>query len=214
MHTKHCVLVTIRIQLDIIRMYLLQGLPGFEPGSKDSESLVIANYTTGPQICMLSNDLYICPYICIQMNLLGARIELATLGLWDPRATNCANRALVMYIYNGVYMYIGGVNSNTYIHVYYSHCGARTHDHLIKSQALYQTKLSGIIAPVVGIEPTANSLKGCRSTVWATQALYMYIIVRQPGIEPGPHRWQRRILTVELLALTSMYLCYLSYWTY
>ena len=26
--------------------------------------------------------------------------------------------------------------------------------------------------------------------------------MRQPGIEPGPHRWQRRILTVELLART------------
>ena len=25
--------------------------------------------------------------------------------------------------------------------------------------------------------------------------------MRQPGIEPGPHRWQRRILTTELLAL-------------
>ena len=34
--------------------------------------------------------------------------------------------------------------------------------------------------------------------------LYLYIIyiilLRQPGIEPGPHRWQRRILTIELLA--------------
>ena len=24
------------------------------------------------------------------------------------------------------------------------------------------------------------------------------IIMRRPGIEPGPHRWQRRILTPEL----------------
>ena len=193
-------------------MYLLQGLPGFEPGSKDSESLVIANYTTGPQICMLY--VYHLPIYLYIFNLLGARIELATLGLWDPRATNCANRALVMYIsYTSIF---GGVIGITYMNAYnihYSHCGARTHDHLIKSQALYQTELSGIIAPVVGIEPTANSLKGCRSTVWATQALYMYIIVRQPGIEPGPHRWQRRILTVELLALRCIYLCYLSYCT-
>ncbi len=27
------------------------------------------------------------------------------------------------------------------------------------------------------------------------------VVLRQPGVEPGPHRWQRRILTVELLAL-------------
>ncbi len=25
--------------------------------------------------------------------------------------------------------------------------------------------------------------------------------MRYPGIEPGPHRWQRRILTTELIAL-------------
>ena len=48
---------------------LVQGLPGFEPGSKDSESLVIANYTTGPPPP---------PPPCA---MLGARIELATLGL-------------------------------------------------------------------------------------------------------------------------------------
>ena len=24
--------------------------------------------------------------------------------------------------------------------------------------------------------------------------------MRHPGIEPGPHRWQRRILTTELMA--------------
>ena len=29
---------------------------------------------------------------------------------------------------------------------------------------------------------------------------YIYIL-RQPGIEPGPPRWQRGILTTELLAL-------------
>ena len=27
------------------------------------------------------------------------------------------------------------------------------------------------------------------------------ILLRHPGIEPGPHRWQRRILTTELMAL-------------
>jgi hypothetical protein len=29
--------------------------------------------------------------------------------------------------------------------------------------------------------------------------------LRQPGIEPGPHRWQRRILTTELLAHIYIY---------
>ena len=28
--------------------------------------------------------------------------------------------------------------------------------------------------------------------------------MRYPGIEPGPHRWQRRILTTELIALQIM----------
>ena len=28
------------------------------------------------------------------------------------------------------------------------------------------------------------------------------LLLRQPGVEPGPRRWQRHILTVELLALT------------
>ena len=27
-----------------------------------------------------------------------------------------------------------------------------------------------------------------------------YSVMRYPGIEPGPHRWQRRILTTELIA--------------
>ena len=30
--------------------------------------------------------------------------------------------------------------------------------------------------------------------------------MRHPGIEPGPHRWQRRILTTELMALN--FTCY------
>ena len=33
-------------------------------------------------------------------------------------------------------------------------------------------------------------------------------IMRQPGIEPGPHRWQRRILTTELLTLVLILLTY------
>ena len=28
--------------------------------------------------------------------------------------------------------------------------------------------------------------------------------MRYPGIEPGPHRWQRRILTTELIALCML----------
>ena len=36
--------------------------------------------------------------------------------------------------------------------------------------------------------------------------------MRQPGIEPGPHRWQRRILTTELLALLfNNFLIYIKY---
>ena len=35
--------------------------------------------------------------------------------------------------------------------------------------------------------------------------LYILLVIkkrlRHPGIEPGPHRWQRRILTTELMAL-------------
>ena len=30
------------------------------------------------------------------------------------------------------------------------------------------------------------------------------LVLRHPGIEPGPHRWQRRILTTELMALRGM----------
>ena len=33
-------------------------------------------------------------------------------------------------------------------------------------------------------------------------------VLRHPGIEPGPHRWQRRILTTELMARN--YICELN----
>ena len=32
--------------------------------------------------------------------------------------------------------------------------------------------------------------------------------MRHPGIEPGPHRWQRRILTTELKALNYILIIY------
>ena len=43
-----------KIEIVILNIYMLWGkkyevLPGLEPGSKDSESLVITNYTTRPQ---------------------------------------------------------------------------------------------------------------------------------------------------------------------
>ena len=36
----------------------------------------------------------------------------------------------------------------------------------------------------------------CATGVWSKRG-----VVRHPGIEPGPHRWQRRILTTELMTL-------------
>ena len=38
------------------------------------------------------------------------------------------------------------------------------------------------------------------------EAHFNYFLHR-PGIEPGPHAWEARILTVELLALTCMKVC-------
>ncbi len=43
----------------------------------------------------------------------------------------------------------------------------------------------------------------CNFIIIIIIAYYNIIIInlRQPGVEPGPPRWQRGILTVELLAL-------------
>ena len=57
----------------------------------------------------------------------------------------------------------------------------------------------------VGIEPTTLGLwdpRAANCANWAQKIVVIVVVVlRQPGVEPGPHRWQRRILTVELLAL-------------
>ena len=74
--------------------------------------------------------------------MLSARIELATLGLWDLRAANCANRA----------------------------CRNETQN------------------------------KNKRKEKKNNESRFL----RQPGIEPGPPRWQRGILTTELLALEQV----------
>ena len=47
---------------------------------------------------------------------------------------------------------------------------------------------------------SANSFKTSPPVTRATR-LNKTNILRHPGIEPGPHRWQRRILTTELMAL-------------
>lgn len=33
---------------------------------------------------------------------------------------------------------------------------------------------------------------------------YVFVYLRQPGIEPGPHAWEARILTIELLTLVLL----------
>ena len=61
-------------------------------------------------------------------------------------------------------------------------------------------------------ERNVRNVKAPRSKLGIS--IYIYILLyyikiyqmRQPGIEPGPHRWQRRILTVELLALKYIYI--------
>ncbi len=42
------IFLTARLTRHFCMVYFTKGLPGFEPGSKDSESLVITDYTTGP----------------------------------------------------------------------------------------------------------------------------------------------------------------------
>ena len=42
---------------------------------------------------------YALPTAPMEQTMLSARIELATLGLWDPRATNFANQAYFIYIF-------------------------------------------------------------------------------------------------------------------
>ena len=65
-----------------------------------------------------------------------------------------------------------------------------------RMHASKQNKMTG-----VGFEPTPP-----QRLVPKTSALNHSAIqpnkLRQRGIEPRPHRWQRRILTTELLALT------------
>ena len=71
---------------------------------------------------------------------------------------------------------------------------SRMHAFMIKNK---QTKMTG-----VGFEPTPP-----QRLVPKTSALNHSAIqpnrLRQRGIEPRPHRWQRRILTTELLAHVS-----------
>ena len=59
----------------------------------------------------------------------------------------------------------------------------------------------------IGIFPRRFKSCWCRYTIIL---LYIkrYIVMRHPGIEPGPHRWQRRILTTELMALNYILIIY------
>ena len=63
----------------------------------------------------------------------------------------------------------------------------------------------------MGALSTAESIPGgTRTRNLEIRSLTPYPLghgdLRQPGVEPGPRRWQRRILTVELLAPFLVYL--------
>ena len=83
------------------------------------------------------------------MNLLSTGIEPATLGLWDPRAANCATKASCSKMYPSYFILnleIATVVQKKFL------------DWFTKS------------APSVGLEPTTTRLRVLRSTIWATRA--------------------------------------------
>ena len=78
---------------------------------------------------------------------------------------------------------------------------------MIKSHALYQTELSGtrMLFGSVGNRTwdlSVNSRPLCQLS--HASADLVLASVRQPGVEPGSRRWQRRILTVEPLARSGL----------
>ena len=71
-HAWEARILTIELLTHIYVHICIKGLPGFEPGLRDSESLVITDYTTGPQTHFDVHRI---------LTLLGVRIELTTSGL-------------------------------------------------------------------------------------------------------------------------------------
>ena len=83
------------------------------------------------------------------VHMLSTGIEPATLGLWDPRAANCATKAVVVVVvwfHNSTLSF--WYQFKKFLAVWREEKkstlgGARTHDHKIKSLALYHLSYEG-----------------------------------------------------------------------
>ena len=101
--------------MNYIYIYIV-GLPGFEPGSVDSESTVLA---ITPQAPLWVDKLRVIKYIRYKILLDVLRRPGIEPG---PRAWKA--RILTIEL-------------STLTYVISTHCGDRTRDHMIKSHALY-----------------------------------------------------------------------------
>ena len=65
--------------------------------------------------------------------------------------------------------------------------------------------LRRVIRNHLGFSRAGSNPAGVDILLYFCMRIKRYIVMRHPGIEPGPHRWQRRILTTELMALNYVF---------